>query len=103
MLAGILLAGCGGGGGGLVSTPAPVAPPTQAPTPTPSPVSPVTTNFDTAEYRRSNAVVAAQAIGAYQAGATGAGVIAAVIDSGVNAASSEFAGRISPASRDLIG
>jgi hypothetical protein len=73
------------------------------PTPAPTPVTPVVTNFDTAEYRRSNGAVTAQAIGAYQAGATGSGVIAAVIDSGVNAASSEFAGRISPLSRDLVG
>lgn len=101
LLAGAGLSACGGsGGGGIVSTPAPIIPP--APAPTPSPISPVTTNFDTAEYRRSNAVVAAQAIGAYQAGATGNGIIAAVIDSGVNAASTEFAGRISPLSRDLV-
>lgn len=99
-LAGALLSGCGGGGSGVVSTPTPVVTPT--PTPVPSPIAPVATNFDTAEYRRSNGAVAAQAIGAYQAGATGSGVIAAVIDSGVNAASSEFAGRISPASRDLV-
>ncbi len=105
VLAGAGVAGCsgggGGGGGGVISTPAPVVMP--APVVIPSPITPVTTNFDTAEYRRSNGAVAAQAIGAYQAGASGSGVVAAVIDSGVNAASAEFAGRISPFSRDLVG
>ena len=92
----VLLAGCGGGSG-VISTPAPVAPPTPAPTPAP------VINYDTAEYRRSNGAVAAQALAAYQAGATGAGVLVAVIDSGVASTSTEFAGRISPLSRDLVG
>ncbi|KAB7648765.1 S8 family peptidase [Polymorphobacter fuscus] len=101
--AGLLaLGGCGGGGGngGIVSTPAPVAPPAAVAPPvlTPNPA-----NFDTAEYRRSNAVVSSQAIAAYRAGASGAGVTVAVIDTGVAIANSEFAGRISPASRDLAG
>ena len=103
VLAAGLLAGCGGGGGGITSTPPPVVAPAPTPTPVPSPISPVATNFDTGEYRRSNAVVSSQAIGAYRAGATGAGVVAAVIDSGVNPESAEFAGRISPLSRDLAG
>ncbi|MBC7504855.1 MAG: S8 family serine peptidase, partial [Sandarakinorhabdus sp.] len=94
----LALGGCGGGGG-VVSTATPAA----TPTPATPPITPVTTNFDTAEYRRSNAAVAAQAIAAWQAGASGAGVTVAVIDSGVNTASSEFAGRISPSSRDLAG
>jgi hypothetical protein len=70
--------------------------PTPTPTPTPSP-------FNTAEYRRSNAAVSSNAIIAYDAGATGRGVVAAVIDSGVDATSPEFAGRISPLSRDAAG
>ena len=93
----LLLAGCGGGGGTVASTPTPPAAPLAPPPPPPS------ANYDTAEYRRSNAVVQAQASAAYVAGATGQGVVAAVIDSGVNQNSSEFAGRISSLSADLAG
>ncbi|UVO54703.1 S8 family peptidase [Sphingomonas sp. SUN039] len=98
------LAGCGGGesGGSVASTPTPTpvsvtSSATPAPTPTP------TVNYDTAEYRRSNAAAQAQALTAYNAGATGAGVLVGVIDSGVDATSSEFAGRISPLSADFAG
>ncbi|MEY2884457.1 MAG: hypothetical protein RL490_2181, partial [Pseudomonadota bacterium] len=100
----LMLAACGGGGG-VVSTPAPnPAPtPTPSPTPTPTPTPNPAINYDTAEYRRSNGAVAAQALAAYQAGATGAGVLVAVIDSGVASGNAEFAGRISPLSRDLAG
>lgn len=98
----LLLAGCGGGSGsGVVSTPVPTPSPT--PTPTPAPTPNPSINYDTAEYRRSNGAVAAQALAAYQAGATGAGVLVAVIDSGVATNSIEFAGRISPLSRDVAG
>lgn len=99
-----LLAGCGGGsGGGAVgSTPTPPQSPTVPPAPPPPPPPP-SSNFNTVEYSRSNAAVQAQAISAYQAGATGQGVVAAVIDSGVNQNSAEFAGRISPLSADLTG
>lgn len=96
-----LLAACGGGGGGT----RPVAPgtvtPPPAPTPTPTPTPPPA--YDTAEYRRSDAAASAGAIAAYEAGATGAGVKIAVIDSGVDIHSAEFAGRIDPASRDVAG
>jgi Subtilase family len=60
-------------------------------------------DYNTVEYLRSNAAVKINALAAYDAGATGAGVVAAVIDSGVNPTLSEFAGRISPASRDVAG
>jgi hypothetical protein len=60
-------------------------------------------NFDTAEYRRSQAPVQSGAITAWQAGATGSGVTIAFIDSGIDATSAEFAGRISAASRDVSG
>lgn len=43
------------------------------------------------------------AITAYNAGATGAGVTVAVVDSGINPDLPEFAGRISPASFDVAG
>jgi len=98
------LSACGGGGasGGVNSTPAPppVSPPPPPPPPTPPPPS---GNFDTAEYRRSNGAAQANAIIGYNAGATGAGVTATVIDSGVAQFDPEFAGRIHPASADLAG
>lgn len=100
-----MLTACGGGssGIGVNSTPAPT-PSAAAPLPPPPPPPPPPSgNFDTAEYRRSNGAVQANALAAYNAGATGAGVTAAVIDSGVAASDPEFAGRIHPASADLAG
>ena len=98
-----LLGGCGDGGGTTSVASTPVV---SASAPSPAPVAvvvPTTVNYDTAEYRRSNAAVQAQAIAAYNAGATGAGVTVGVIDSGIATANSEFAGRISAASRDYAG
>lgn len=109
MLAGVslplvLLGGCGGGGGGgavsSTPTPAPATVPTPAPAPTPTPAP---TSFDTAEYRRSNAAVQAQALTAYNAGASGSGVIAGVIDSGLLAANIAEFPRIDANSTDLAG
>ena len=108
----LMLGACGGGsgGGGISSTPPPppIAPPPPAPPPPPPPPAPpppppTGTNFDTAEFRRSNGVVQSGALAAYNAGATGSGVVAAVIDSGIAVNSSEFAGRILAASTDLAG
>ena len=99
----LVLSACGGSGGGTVaSTPTPPAAPATPPTPPPPPPPPAV-NYNTAEYQRSNAAVQAQAIAAYNAGATGQGIVAAVIDSGVNANSAEFAGRISASSADVTG
>lgn len=95
-----LLGGCGGGGGGTVQS-TPLPPPALTP-PAPAPAPPVGSAFDTAEYRRSSGLAAMNAIAAYDAGATGAGVTVAVLDSGVAASNAEFAGRISPASTDLV-
>ncbi len=99
------LSACGGGGtgGGVNSTPAPppVTPPPAPPPPPPPP--PPSGSFNTAEYQRSNGAVQARAITGYDAGATGAGVIATVIDSGVAQFNAEFAGRIHAASTDLAG
>ena len=111
LLAGLVLplstlAACGGGesSGSVASTPTPTpvsvtSSATPAPTPTPTP----TVNYDTAEYRRSNAAAQAQALTAYNAGATGAGVLVGVIDSGVDTTSAEFTGRISALSADFAG
>jgi Subtilase family len=93
----MLLSACGGDSG-VASTPTPPATPAASPPPPPP-----SSVYDTAEYQRSNAAVQAQALAAYQAGATGKGVIAAVIDSGIDQNSAEFSGRISALSADLAG
>ena len=96
-----MLAGCGGGGGAVNSTPPP--PIVVAPPPPPPPPPPPAIGFATDEYLQSNAVIQSGAITAYQAGATGQGVTAAIIDSGIAAGDAEFAGRIHAASADLAG
>ncbi|MDB5702227.1 MAG: peptidase, partial [Sphingomonadales bacterium] len=99
----LALSACGGGGGPpAASTPTPPPFPAAAPPPPPPPP-PVTIDYRTAEYTRSNAAVQAQAITAYQSGATGAGITVGVIDTGIDIGSAEFAGRISPVSADLAG
>ena len=80
-----LLAACGGGGGGG-SRPEPTPPPPPPPPPGPS------SNLDDAEYRASTYSVAADALVAYDQGATGQGAKIAVIDSGIQASTAEFAG-----------
>lgn len=109
----LALSACGGGGGGggvnstpappsnLTPAPTPAPTPTPAPAPAPTPAPTPTVNYNTQEYLNSNSAVAANAIAAYNAGATGRGIKVAVIDSGINPAISEFAGKIDPASRDV--
>ncbi len=113
-LAGCLaLAGCGGGG--ISSTPAPTPAPTPTPTPSPAPTpsptptptptptaTPAGINFDTAEYRRSDGPTLHRAISAWQAGADGKGVTISIVDSGIDTANTEFAGRIAASSRDVV-
>jgi len=101
----VLAAACGGGASPQpapapppVQTPAPTPPPAPAPSPTPTPSS---INYNTAEYQRSNGAGHMNAITAYGRGATGQGVTVAVIDSGVDTGSAEFAGRIHAASQDV--
>lgn len=98
------LVACGGGGGRPQPAPAPppILAPAPAPTPTPTPT-PSSTDFGTAEYDRSSGLAVSNALPAYQSGATGAGILAGVIDSGVDVDSPEFAGKISPFSADLAG
>ncbi|MVZ98610.1 peptidase S8 [Sphingorhabdus sp. IMCC26285] len=55
------------------------------------------------EYNRSDGPGFHNAITAYQAGATGAGVTVGVIDSGIDPNSHEFAGRIHAQSSDVTG
>lgn len=107
LAASLALSACGGGGGGggVASTPTPPAapvPPPPAPPPPPPPP-PASSSFNTAEYQRSNGASQAKAITAYDNGATGQGIIAGVVDSGVNATLAEFSGRIHPASGDFAG
>jgi len=106
-----LLVACGGGGGGTISTPAPAPRPTPTPTPTPSPTpgpapspspSPVPAQFNTVEFRQSDGPLQHNAASAWSAGASGSGVTIAVVDTGIDIDSPEFAGRISSASRDML-
>jgi hypothetical protein len=59
--------------------------------------------FDTAEFRRSDGPLEHNAASAWSLGRTGQGVTIAVIDTGIDEDSPEFAGRISPLSRDMLG
>lgn len=96
----LLLSGCGGGGGGgAISTPPPAPGPSPAPAPAPAPAP--SSSFNTAEYRRSNGPQQHGAITAWESGRTGAGQTIAIIDTGIDATSPEFAGRILGASRDV--
>ena len=99
----LALSACGGGGGGSAATAPLPAPPTAAPTSTPTPTPAPAGSYDTAEYRRSNAAVAANALAAYNAGGTGLGVKIGIVDSGLNPALAEFAGKVDPASADVAG
>ncbi len=103
-----LLAACGGGGGGssggvqpLPAPPITTPPPVTTPPTTTSPSSP--DDFLSNEYNRSDGVAAARANVAYARGATGNGVTAAIIDTGINSQSAEFSGRILASSRDVAG
>ncbi|MEO5706711.1 MAG: S8 family peptidase [Alteraurantiacibacter sp.] len=115
-----LLQACGGstGGGPIVApppaptpapvpTPTPTPAPTPAPTPTPTPtsgfpLSTVPSQFNTAEFRRSDGPQQHNAQVAWLAGATGTGVTIAVIDTGIDVDNPEFTGRLSSSSTDLF-
>lgn len=109
----VTLTACGGGGGGtgsggIVVTPPPTAgaPPAPAATPAPTPAPPPSTasvTNDTGEYRATVGAVSMNALAAYNQGATGRGVNVAVIDTGINIASADFAGRISASSQNVAG
>lgn len=67
------------------------------------PLQPVPTQFDTAEFRRSDGPREHNAASAWSRGDTGQGVTIAIVDTGVDEDSPEFTGRISPLSRDVAG
>lgn len=108
LLAAAALAGCGGDGGTVNSTPAPLAPTAPTPTATTTPTTSTTTTtipastFETAEYYRSTGPSFHQAIPAWQTGASGRSVTLGIVDSGIDTTNTEFAGRISGASRDVV-
>jgi len=62
----------------------------------------VPAQFDTSEFRRSDGPDVHNAASAWSAGNTGRGVTIAVVDTGVDEDSPEFAGRISPLSKDIL-
>lgn len=101
----LAVGGCSGSGGDgprpIPAAPPPPPPPSPPPPPPPSPP-PGSINYNDAEYQRSNGATAHNAIAAYNAGGTGQGVKIAVIDSGINPNLAEFAGKIDPASRDVV-
>lgn len=100
---------CGGGGGGAGPGPgvvAPAPPPPAPPPPAPPPPPPPSTDaesFETAEYQRQTGLTQIHASSAYAQGATGDGIIVAVIDSGVHAEHPDLIGRISNLSTDIAG
>lgn len=91
-------AACSSGGSGSSPT---VVPPPPAPTP-PPPTPPPPTNFRTQEYNRNQGLEQINVVPAYELGATGAGVIVSIIDTGIDVNNPEFAGRIDPRSADLV-
>lgn len=103
----LALSGCGGGGssggGGVISTPTPTPDPSPTPDPTPTPSPTPASSFNTQEYRDSDGPAQHDAISAWQDGHTGDGVAIAIIDTGIDIDSPEFAGRISGASADVAG
>ncbi len=102
-----LLGACsGGGGGGPVSglpSPTPPPSPSPSPSPTPPPAPTPTPVPSTAEIRRSDGPEFHNAISVWQQGISGQGATIAIIDSGIDSDSPEFAGRLLPESRDVAG
>jgi len=103
------LASCGSEGA-VKSTPPPLTLPppsaisTVAPGTIPKPATlPSNVDFKTQEYMASNAAVASNAIGAWQMGATGKGIIIGFVDTGLVPIRTDFAGKIHPDSSDVIG
>ncbi len=93
-----MLAACGGGSsGGVNSTPGTGGTASPTPTPTATP----TAQFDTAEYRQSDGPSQHNAISAWSKGWSGEDVTIAIVDSGIDVDNSEFAGRLSSASKDI--
>lgn len=103
----VIACGCASGGGGgsstVVTTPVspPASPPVAPPAP-PPPIAPPIPSTSSTEYTRSYGLAQIRADAAYSAGATGAGITIAVIDSGVNSAQADLVGAVSASSTDII-
>jgi hypothetical protein len=101
------LAACGGGEGvpanpSVPQAPVPVPTPAPAPAPMPAPVPTPTPSPSTTEFDRSGGLAPIKAQSAVTAGLFGAGQKVALIDTGVDFANPEFAGRLDAASADMI-
>jgi subtilisin family serine protease len=94
----LMLAACGGGSGGVNSASSNTSGSSSGSTTTTT--TPVI-NYNDAEYTASNAASSANAISAWNAGATGTGQTIAFVDSGIDTSSSEFTGRISSLSTNV--
>lgn len=94
------VAGCSSGGSG--AGPAVVTQIANPTPPLPAPPPPLPVSFDTAEYRNQPGLAQIKALLAYDAGASGAGVVVAVIDTGIDVDNPEFKGRIHAQSADLV-
>jgi hypothetical protein len=98
-----LLSACASGGGGSPASPSPPATPLVPPAPPPPPPPPpVTPSVTGAEYKLNPGLGFIHPEAAWAAGATGAGQIVAVIDSGVDTSSPDLTGRVSSDSTDLV-
>ncbi len=95
----LLTAACGGGSGNAISSTPPPPSPAPAPAPTPAPAPGGVTL--TQEYRDSAGPAQHGATVAWDAGSTGTGQTIAIIDTGIDASSPEFVGRVLPSSRDV--
>lgn len=100
-----MLAACGGSGSRTppTSSPNPIPLPSPTPTPIPTPSPTPSSTFDTAEFRESDGPAQHRAISAWEDGATGENQTIAIIDTGIDRDSPEFAGRIHPSSADVAG
>ncbi|MBB5718359.1 hypothetical protein FHR23_001266 [Stakelama sediminis] len=90
----------------MSSTPTPPSTPTPTPVPTPTPTTaPLVpcNDCDTQEYRDSVGPVSMNALAAYQAGATGKSITAGIVDTGIDAGTDQFPGRIASGSKNVAG
>jgi hypothetical protein len=103
----LMLSACGGGGGapdtGVTSPPPPPPPPSPPPPPPPPPPPlPTTPDPTSAEFQRSWGLAAIHADVAFNAGATGQGILIADVDTGANPDLPDLVGAISPLSTDIV-
>jgi subtilisin family serine protease len=94
------LVACAGGGGGAAPATTISTTTVTPPAPPPPPPPPPGPSATSAEFTRSYGLGAIHAEAAYAAGASGAGVTVAVVDTGVDGSSSELSGRVSSQSTD---